>query len=186
MGIYRITQNIDNFMFFSIDDMDIYEKMEDFDINAFGKLLDFEWVSPGFSFNKSDTGSTILPDITQWTGSDLVLSNKAKHSLQILPGDVGEYLPLADQDGEYWLFNPTCRLGNEIINLEKTKSSYFDDGSWDRIEKLVFKTEAESTAPLLFTLELESGITLFCNQHFKDAVEAHGLSGINFSAVEQG
>ena len=77
----------------------------------------------------------------------------------------------------------TSRLGNEIIDPEKTKSTYFDDGSWDRLEQLVFNDEAEKLAPCLFTLEIDRGVNLYCTDSFKSVVEKNGLQGLNFEEV---
>ena len=185
MSIYTIRQDIDSFMFFAIDDIDVYEKMEDFNIDGFGMPLEFRWVAPKSEFIESDSGIKALPDVTQWTGSDLVLNGKARQSLAELLDNLGEYLPLNGKAKDYCLLNPTQRIGNEIVNLEMTKSSYFDDGTWERITKLVFNKNADSIVPALFTIGIDSGTTLFCNQNFKDAIEQHGLKGLIFSVVEQ-
>lgn len=121
-------------MFFTIDDLDVYEKMEDFNIDSFGQQLAFRWVAPKAEFIPSHTGSEVMPDITQWNGSDLILNRNAKQALGDTLKSLGEFLPLAGACKDKWLFNPTSRLGNEIINPQKTKSTYFDDGSWDRLE----------------------------------------------------
>ncbi len=172
-------------MFFTMNDIDIIEKMEDFDIDGFGKALKFKWVEPNAEFIKNDARAKLIPDITQWSGNDLVFSNKTKLALSKLLDGSGEYLPLAGQGKDYCIFNPIQRMGSEIINLKETKNSYFDDGTWKAVEKLVFKKGAEKNVPPLFTIEMDSGTTLFCNQNFKDEVERPGLRGINFSLIEQ-
>lgn len=183
MSIYRISHNIKNFMFFTIDDLDVYEKMEDFNIDGFGQQLAFHWVAPKAEFIPSDSGAEIKPDITQWNGSDLILNSSAKQALGENLAPLGEFLPLAGACKDHWLFNPTARIGNEIINPEKTKSSYFDDGSWNRLEQLVFNSEAEKFAPCLFTLEIDRGVNLYCTDIFKSVVEKNELEGLNFELV---
>lgn len=182
MSIYSVNADIDNFMFFTLDDLDVWEKMEDFDIEGFGKPLKFSWVAPKATFIESDSGPKVLPDITQWSGNDLILSDKTKQLLDNLLKDNGEYYPLAGLGKTYWFYNPIKRLGNEVINLEKTTSLYFDDGSWDKLENLVFKNDAEKIVPALFTLEIDYGVKLYCNNVFKKGIEKHGLTGIIFSA----
>jgi hypothetical protein len=38
--------------------------------------------------------------------------------------------------------------------VEKTTSLYLDDGSWDTLENLVFKSDVKKIVPAVFTLEL--------------------------------
>ncbi|MES2824955.1 MAG: hypothetical protein V4732_15225 [Pseudomonadota bacterium] len=182
MSIYSISAEIDNFMFFTLDDLDVCEKMEDFDIEGFGQPLKFSWVAPKAMFIESDSGAKVLPDITQWSGSDLVLSEKAKQILDEILKDSGDYYRLTGSCKGYWFFNPIIRLGNEIINLEQTTSSYFDDGSWDKLKNLVFKGDAEKIVPALFTLEIDRGVKLYCNSMLKEKIEINGLTGIAFFA----
>jgi len=179
MTIYCIKPDIENFMFFTINDLDVYEKMDDFDIEGFGKPLKFSWVAPAAEFIKSDSGSTVLPDISQWNGSDLILSDSAKTTLDHLLKNNGEYYPLAGSCRGYWLYNPIRRLGNDIVDLEKTTSIYFDDGAWDRLEKLVFKPNVGKDIPAVFTLEIDRGVNLYCSEAFKAEVEKCALTGIN-------
>lgn len=109
------------------------------------------------------------------------MSDKAKQLLDALLKETGEYYPLAGLCEGYWLFNPTQRLGNEFVNLEETKSSYFNDGGWNRIETLVFNSSAYNVVPSLFTLEIDRGVKLYCSEKFKEKVNGDGLVGINFS-----
>ncbi len=186
MSIYSIRRDIDNFKVFTVDDSDIYEKMEDFDIHGFGKALEFNWVSPVAFFIDNDSKSEVIPDISLWFSTNLVLSSKAKKILDPLVGKLGEYLSVDGQCNDYSMLNLTSRIGNEVVDLEKTKHEYYDDGSWKRIEKLVFVKNADSITPSLFSIEMDRGITLFCNQTFKDEVEKHSLKGLIFSVIEQG
>ena len=183
MSIYRISTNIDDYMFFTIDDLDVYEKMEEFDIDGFGEPLKFKWVAPAAEFIPSDSGSTILPDITQWNDTDLIISNKAREPLDNILKSLGEYYPLSGGCKDYSLFNPVTRMGNDIIDLDMTKSVYFDDGSWNKLESLVFNDKADRLAPALFTIEIDRGVNLYCNDSFKDEIEKSGMKGLKFEKI---
>lgn len=183
MSIYRISHNTEVFMFFTIDDLDVYDRMEGFDIDGFGQPLTFAWVAPKAAFTPSDSGSEIEPDITQWNGSDLILNAKAKQTLEGVLRDVGEFLPLAGACKDKVLFNPTTRMGNEIIDASKTISAYFDDGSWDKLESLGLNEKAEALAPCLFTLEIDRGVNLYCTDSFKTATEKNALQGLDFEKI---
>ncbi|MES2674436.1 MAG: hypothetical protein V4660_09350 [Pseudomonadota bacterium] len=156
--------------------------MEDFDIDGFGQPLKFSWVAPSGEFIEGNPKSKKIPDIALWGGMNLIISEKAKQILNDVLKDNGEYYPLVGPCKNYWFYNPIKRLGNEVINLEKTKSLYFDDGSWDKLENLVFKSDAEKIVPALFTLEIDRGVRLYCNSDFKEKVEKQGITGIWFSA----
>lgn len=183
MSIYRISHNIEDFMFFTIDDMDVYDKMEDFNIDGFGQPLTFSWVAPKAAFIPSDSGSEIEPDISQWNGSDLILNVKAKQALVNILKDLGVFLPLAGVCKDKALFNPTTRMGNDIIDPNKTTSAYFDDGSWEKLESLGFNEKAEELVPCLFTLEIDRGVNLYCTDAFKNAIEKNALQGLDFEKV---
>jgi hypothetical protein len=180
MSIYYIDHDVNNFRFFAVDNLEVYEKMGDFDIDGFGKPLKFSWVAPTAEFIEGDSKSKTIPDIALWSGVNLIVSEKAKKILDGVIKDNGEYYPLAGACKTYWFYNPIKRLGNEIIDLEKTTSLYFDDGSWDKLENLVFKSDAEKCVPALFTLEIDCGVKLYCNSAFKNKTEEHGLTGLIF------
>ena len=184
MSIYRISTNIDDYMFFTIDDLDVYEKMEEFDIDGFGQKLNFKWEAPAAEFIPSDSGSTFLPDITQWNGTDLIISAKAKELTDSTLKDLGEYYPLSGKCKDYLLFNPIIRMGNDIIDLDLTKSVYFDDGSWDKLETLVFNNKTDTLAPSLFTIDMDRGVNIYCSDSFKDIVEKNGLKGLIFEQIK--
>ena len=183
MSIYRISHNIEDFMFFTIDDLDVYDKMEDFDIDGFGQPLAFKWVAPKAEFIPSDSGSKVMPDITQWNGSDLILNAKAKQALGNVLASLGEFLPLVGACKDYWMFNSATRIGNAIIDPDNTRSAYFDDGSWERLEQLAFNSNAEKLAPCLFTIEIDRGANLYCSDVFKALIEKNGLQGLSFELI---
>lgn len=183
--IYKIKSDIDAYMYFSVDDMDVCEKMEDFDIKGFGQPLKFMWNAPVAMFDKSDTGSVELPSLTIWAVKVLIANKAALKLLKwLLRDDVIEAYPLKGKYDDYMLVNPVIRLDNKIVDLERTVSSYFDDGAWNKLEKLVLKSSMTKEAPPLFTLEYERGLHLYCNESFKHDVEKHKLKGLVFSEIE--
>ena len=185
MSIYRIDRNIQGFMFFTINDLDVVNKMEDFDISGFGQPLNFKWVAPEANFLSDDSEPEVLPDITQWSGSDLIFKNEVRKIFDDLLTSIGDFLPLAGTCEEFWMFNPTQRAGNQIVNLEETKSAYFDDGSWKEIEKLTLTLDAESKVPCLFTADIDEGVNLYCTEAFKAKYENNNLGGLLFEKIDQ-
>lgn len=186
MSIYRISKNIEEYMFFAIDELNIYEKMENFDIDAFGRPLAFKWVAPNAEFFPSDSGSNIIPDVTQWAGADLILNVKANQVLANYLSALGETLPLAGRCDRSCIFNPTNMFGNEIIDSDNTTSIYFDDGSWKQLDKLSFVVGVEKLVPCVFTLNIDRGANLYCSDRFKIIVEENGLKGLLFESIDVG
>ena len=184
MSIYRLKSDIKNCMMFTVDDLDVYDKMEDFDIENFGQVLEYEWRAPKAYFMEPNSGATTKPDITHWNATNLTVSQKARKGLEPSLKENGELLSLTGDAEDYTLFNPTKRMGNEIINVAKCVSVYFDSGALDYVEKLVFKEDAGQHVPELFTIEYDGGATLYCNEVFKGKVLKLGLSGLIFESME--
>lgn len=183
-AIYKLTPDIDNYMMFVLDDMDIYEKMEDFSIDELGQPLSFKWVAPSGDFIPSDTDSTVLPDITMWSTNDLIVSQSSFTVLErALTPDVIEIYPITGKGSDYVFVNPIRRLDNNVIDLNKTVMSYFDDGAFDRIEKLAFNKSIANELASVFTLSIEGGVHLYCREEFKVLIDNHQIKGILFELL---
>lgn len=185
MAFYQITKDFRKTRYAVLDDREVLSKMPDFDISGFGQRLQFNWVTPSVSFITGSSKATDTPDISSWSGIDLVLGQPASTALLPLIDSLGECLTLdSNEEGEYTLFNPTARLGNDAVNAENTTLEYFDDGTFDCVERLVLNKASEATAPMIFTLALDGGYALYCTGAFKALLEEHQLSGLLFDAVE--
>ncbi|GAB2198865.1 hypothetical protein [Sessilibacter sp. MAH4] len=183
-SIYKIKIDLDNFMYFIFDEESLFSEMEDFDPDNIGLPFEFEWVAPKSNFLKSDSGSTVLPQVCCWGLNDLVIESGAFAILSdVLSKDICETYPLKGEAKDYLYINPIKRYGNEAINLDKTTYEYFDDGSVDCIKNLVFKTDHGITSPI-FTLEIDGGIYLYCIENFKEKIDKNGISGLLFDAID--
>ncbi|WP_339074473.1 hypothetical protein [Teredinibacter turnerae] len=184
--IYRISADLDHYMMCTLDDLDIHEKMKDFVIDALGSPLPFDWVAPHTEFLPSDNGAEELPDITQWSTNDLIVSQAALDSLSPLlsPGLVEDY-SLEGDAGSYRFINSVKRLGNSYVDHEHTAASYYDDGTLQDITTLVLKQSLTSDAPTLFTLDIDGGVALYCNEDFYRAITQHELKGLVFTEIAQ-
>lgn len=184
--IYRISADLDHYMMCTLDDLDIYEKMGDFNIDALGTPLPFDWVAPHTEFLPSDDGNENHPDITQWSTNDLIVSQTALEKLSgLFTADLIEDYPLAGDASNYRFINPILRVGNTLIDHERTRASYFDDGTVEDITELVLRKTATDDAPLLFTLDIDGGVTLYCNEEFCKAIALHKLKGLMFTEINQ-
>ena len=172
-------------MMFTLDDLNILEIMPDFQIHAFGQPLPFKWVAPSAEFITADDGSEVRPDVTQWSTNDLVVSNEAYEKLSsIITSKLVEIYPLGGDGSSYSFVNPVARVGNEVIDTNKFKISYFEDGSVNEIESLVLKSSEVESLPALFTLTIDDGVDLYCTDVFVSAIEKENLKGLVFEEVE--
>lgn len=114
--------------------------MEDFAIGA--GVLPFTWYAPKGEFLPSDGGLEVMPDITQWSTNDLVVARNAMELLSPhFTSEVVEVFALAGNAKNYVFLNPVRRIGNEVVDMEHTEFLYLDDGTWDRLERLVLKNQ---------------------------------------------
>ena len=150
-NIYKIRCDHARFMMCSLDDIDILETMPRFQIQAIGQPLPFAWVAPKAAFSPSDNDDEVRPQITQWSPSDLIVQTQAYEALKpTLDASTVEVYPLAGEGANYLFLNPVARLGNDVVDLEETKLSYFDDGSFHDMERLALRSSQFDRLPMLF------------------------------------
>ncbi len=133
------------------------------------------WKTPETEFiNIEGEPTSPIPDISLWIDATLVLSPKAYRMLSEILKVSGEFLPVTVGDETYYIFN-CFTLGEE----DETKSKFEQhEGVSLGLEYLTFK---ESAAELLiFKSSLQSCLTLFCGDRFKNAVDSFELTGIIF------
>lgn len=129
------------------------------------------WVTPSVAFY---AGSDPIPDISVWLTSLLLLSPKAHRVLVDMLKPYGEFLPMVVSGEKYFLFN--CLTFGDEDSLGTEFECEGGQELW--LKSLAFKTSAESLA--MFKSLSNKGMTPFCNQHFKDAVESFALEGLMF------
>lgn len=184
--VYKIHSDVEHYMMFTLDDLDILEKIPDFQMQAIGSPLAFNWVAPKAEFIPADNGSEEKPDITKWSTNDLVLTKASFDRLAShLTNKIVEIYPLSGDGEDYLFINPVARVVNEAVDTEKTRVSYFDNGSVNEVETLILKSTATSSLPAIFTLAIDDGVDLYCNESFKNEIEQHKFKGLHFQEVEQ-
>jgi len=133
------------------------------------------WKTPNTEF--IDTGAKPplpIPDICRWIDSSLVLSPKACRILGDMLKDSGEFLPVSIGEETYYIFN--CLVEGDA-DEEKSEFNYVGDMQME-LKHLEFKPGVSEL--LVFKTTLESCLTLFCGERFKDAVETYELTGVVF------
>ena len=169
LEILDVTRNAPD----SIDEDDII----DFSLN--NTAMKSWWKTPETKFMNVDgegEPNSPIPDVSIWIDASLVLTPKAYRLLGDLLKSSGEFLPVSAGDETYYIFN--CFVFGEE---DENKSKYeVVDGNVFGLESLVFKESASEL--LAFKSKLQSCLTLFCNEQFKEAVESFELSGIVFDS----
>jgi len=133
------------------------------------------WATPHTEFvNLTGNSTASIPDISEWVDSTLVLSPKAYRLLGDLLLSSGEFLPVVAKGETYYIFN--CFIIGDVED-DKSEYEYHEDVRLGLIS-LEFKDSASKN--LIFKTPVESCLTLFCNQRFKEIVESFELTGIQF------
>lgn len=183
--IYRVFADKVNYMYFGFDDRELIKKMPSFNILNLAKGMSFadQWVRPAGKFMVGDEGSAIVPDVSQWIPSSLVLNEKAHTELADILLMCGEVLPVECEGFNYYYFNATDPLDNTFIKQDVSAIQY-EDGIWMGVEKLVFDEAKVAALNLpLFKIQYDRGLRLYCSEQFKMVYEKSNLTGLIFSTA---
>jgi len=181
--IYAIHNDYKNHKELDLETMDIARHAPDDidldDILGFSlanKPMSSWWVAPETKFlDVEDLPNCDIPDISVWAaGACLILSPKAQRLLGEALQQFGELLPVIIGSETYQIFN-CLTLGNE--DESKCRFRYENEMKLG-LEHLEFDKKAPEL--LIFKSKLESCLTLFCNDQFRDTVQSFELSGLNF------
>lgn len=116
-----------------------------------------------------------VPDIGVFGGT-LVLSPRASRFLGDSLSSYGELLPISVGSERFYILNClTLRSADE----QKCLYEYYD-GEKLNLRHLVLTEEAQDH--MVFKVEAESFLTLYCNSRLKDIVEQYELTGLEFDA----
>jgi len=133
------------------------------------------WYTPETKHIKNEGSiNPTIPDLAHWHRGTLVLSPRAHRLLGETLAQSGELLPVIVRDETFYIYN--CFVFGEE-DKEKTKFSYMND---EPFELVALEFTPETAENLLFKSKSESS-SLFCNEQFKQLVEANELTGIEFN-----
>jgi len=186
MSIYRIHPDYDNFLRFTLHPYELQAKMgEDFlyMINRDPQAQP-DWVKPDATFwlDDQEHSADKLPDISYWTTSHPVFNQKAYDALASHLGSYGEFLPVSVDGNSYYIFNVLNVLNESVINLDMSERKFETmDGfaMQTGLHKLQF-IEDKLDDTLVFKIEYDTYLKVYCNDEFKRLVEDAGLTGILF------
>jgi len=182
MKIYAIRKDAPKYKQLDLGILDITRHAPD-DVNL-DNVYDFSennttmaswWKTPDTEFiDYEGEAPSVLPDISPWIDATFVLSPKAYRISGEMLKSSGEFLPVLIDTEIYYIFN--CLTFGEA-DEGKSRFSYVEDMKMG-LEYLEFKNSVSDL--LVFKSKLESCLTLFCGERFKETVETFELTGVLF------
>lgn len=158
--IYKIERDGYKFKELDLEISDIIDSFpEDIDYVAAHEFcehnisLSSTWTLQKTGFSDIEGNENLIPDISVWIDSTLLLSPKAKRFLGETLSEYGEFLPILIEEEKYEIFN--------CLTLGDTKNS--DD--------LVFKTKDSNCS------------ILYCQERLKDLIEELDLHGVALTNI---
>lgn len=185
MTVYQIKYLPEKYLSFQLDIVELAEQLGD--INLIDTLMSQPeknesllpiWGNVSHDFQAlSDTSQKVIPDITPWDNTMLVMNNKAYNALKEHLEPEGEFLPITVNGEKMKAFN-CLSFGKEDLSL--TEKDYLD-GYENGLKSLVFD-EDDISNRLVFKSKMDGCARLYVSQKFKDLCEEFGLEGIRFDA----
>lgn len=177
---YRLQPEKNKYMYFELDAYDLLETLGgDFDITTFGESKKDIWKPVKGKFYSSEDTSILIPDITIWSSNLLILNEKAYDALSDKLSHLGEFLDVTVESTPYYLFNIMNQLDNKVIDNDKTEQALFK-GQVVGLKTLGFKADSIKDKNLLFKIDYDNGVDLFCTDEFKSMVENFRLTGLAY------
>ncbi|MCS0194403.1 hypothetical protein NDJ29_06290 [Vibrio alginolyticus] len=184
MTVYKIIDNLREFQTICSGPDEIASQLGDFDyferilLQAIkNQSLQDIWKPVEVKFQDVFKYNSLLPDISLWARTYLVLSPRAYEILNAYLTEHGEFLPANYQGGQWYLY-ASLTFGQENKRKCVEKIAY---GSRDGLDTLVF-IDDDVKDKLVFKSRLEGAGTLYCTDKFKALCEQNQLNGIMFSS----
>lgn len=137
--------------------------------------LKSEWTPIDVKF-ESDSKKNLVPDLSVWNLSCLVLSSKAYTAMKDVLNPIGEFFVLKDG---FYLFNCLDTVATDSIDTAKTKMQ-IDNIDSNHIPKALAFLPDKITGKILFKPEFLENSFLICQDEFKKIAIEQGLVGLIF------
>jgi len=184
MTVYKITDDLTKFQSVCSGPDEIATQLGDFDyferilLQAVeNKSLKDIWKPAEVEFEDVLTDNSVLPDISLWLRTYLVLSPRAYEALNSCLSESGDFLPVNYQSEQWYLYT-SLTFGKEDRQKCVEKISY---GSPDGLEVLAF-IDDDVKDKVIFKSRLEGTSNLYCTERFKAMCEQNQLNGLVFSS----
>lgn len=134
-----------------------------------------EWIPVEVTFS-SDNKKNVIPDISVWNLSCLVLSKSAYEALKTFLDPIGEFLPLTNN---FYLFSCLISVSGDSIDQSKTSFKIEQTDANHIPSSLGFLSEKIKDKPL-FKPGFSENSFLVCQDEFKNIASDHSLKGVIF------
>ena len=183
MTVYRLRSDHEQFMTFTIAPKELRAKMGDNFTYHFDRTPTPQtphWSTPNGRFYQpvDFPKANKIPDITDWTISDLVFNQKTYQIFSETLKDYGEFLTISVEGIPYYLFNVLKVIDQDAID-ESQSEQKLKDGQYEGLVKLKFR-EDKIKDLLLFRTSYDEYLNIYCQDDFKNMVEKSALSGLIF------
>ncbi|MCG3727575.1 hypothetical protein [Vibrio cincinnatiensis] len=183
MTVYRISDRLDEYQALVTTPDDVAIQLGNFDLfesillqAVENRSLQDIWHSVDVEFEDVLNDGSLLPDISLWLRTYLVLSPKAYEILKYDLQKDGEFLPIRYKNCQWYLYT-ALKFGQEDTQKCVEKIEY---GSPAGLEILVF-IDSDIENKIIFKSQMEGVSSLYCTDKFKSLCEEHRLNGIAFS-----
>jgi len=182
MKIYKILNDFENYLSFTIDNGELFSKMPFFSAKFKACSRLGEWVKPNGVFYQSDNytaNNMCLPSITTWLLGNLILNEIAYINLKPFLDDYGEFLETSCEGVTYYIFNCLNILPDYLIDEDMTKEKTVS-GVYMGLESLAFNNFNKNEY-IVFKTNADKLSHLYCTELFVDLINENGFKGLVFS-----
>ncbi|HWV15382.1 MAG TPA: response regulator receiver protein [Cellvibrio sp.] len=181
MTIYAIRKDIPHYQVLDLDLLDITRNLPGgidldsvYNFSLLNTAMASWWETPETCYVSTGSRKAQIPDISCWVDATLVLSAKAYRLLKDTLENSGEFLPVQVSGDLYYIFN--CF----ILGKPDEEKCTFNNEEGVRAGLKHLELDSSASNLLLFKVQLENCLTLFCNERFKDMVTSLELEGLIF------
>ncbi|MGF1725253.1 hypothetical protein [Photobacterium nomapromontoriensis] len=181
MQIYQLKERPEDFRELQLGLDDLLEQIGEEHLMALHKqrsqntsLLPI-WKNVKSTFGDVLGKDSVVPDVSLWASTYLVLNAKAYASLNEELCNEGEFLPITADGENYYIFN-CLSFGQED---ETTCVKKYLDGIEDGIDTLFFD-DIDVAGRYLFKSKLQGCQALYATEHFKELCEQHLFKGLRY------
>lgn len=181
MTFFAIRKDIPDYQVLDLDLLDVTRNLPDgidldsvYDFSQLNTSMASWWNTPETRYISTGSAKAQIPDISCWIDATLVLSPKAHRLLKDSLEAYGEFLPVEVKGELHYIFN-CFALGKP----DEEKCVFNQEEGMEAGLKHLELDPSASTL-LVFKVQLENSLTLFCSDRFKEVVESFGLHGIYF------
>ena len=183
MTFYAIRKDVPDYQVLDLDVLDVTRSLPDgvdldsvYDFSQLNTAMISWWHTPETRYISTSSKKAQIPDISCWVDATLVLSPRAYRLLKDTLSNSGEFLPVQVGNDVHYIFN-CFALGRP----DEDKCVFNNEEGMEAGLKHL-ELDPSASELLVFKVQLENCLTLFCNDRFKQIVESFELRGLLLDA----